>query len=119
MLISRSFGGYYYLLKFSGLPQEMCTHFGKAQMSSKVRSIDKLYLLDRLDLFKSPSEKRYELTIICQYECSEFRSFGLPCSPTALTLGLCYAHIDILSSTHVFFSDGDLSKSMDGQKFVT
>ena len=25
----------------------------------------------RLDLFKSPSEKKYELTIICQYECSK------------------------------------------------
>ena len=39
-----------------------------------------------IDLFRPPSEKRYELTIICQYECSEFqdwegnerRSFGLP-----------------------------------------
>ena len=24
-----------------------------------------------IDLFKSPSEKRHELTIICRYECSE------------------------------------------------
>ena len=28
-----------------------------------------------VDLFKSPSEKRYELTIICQYECSEFQDW--------------------------------------------
>ena len=25
------------------------------------------------DLFRSPPEKRYELTIICQYECSEWK----------------------------------------------
>ena len=55
-----------------------------------INSISKILCMSRdIDLFKSPSEKRYELTIICQHECSEFQD--------PLTLGLRCARIEILS----------------------
>ena len=73
-----------------------------------------------LDLFKSPSKKRHELTITRQCECSEvqdwereraFVRMGLASLTNPLTR--C-ARIVILSLTCVFFfSDGDLNKSMD------
>ena len=50
-------------------------------------------------------------TIICQYECSEFKIGKGNEHETSRTLGLRCARINILSLTHVFCSDGDLNKS--------
>ena len=58
-----------------------------------------------VDLFKSPSEKIYELTTcvnasVANSKIEKGNDFS---HQSSLTLGLRCARIDILSSTHVFF----------------
>ena len=70
-----------------------------------------------VDLFKSPSEKKIRVNNTSAAKSrigkGNERSFGFHhfAHQSSPTLGLRCARMDILSLTHVFFSDGDLNKS--------
>ena len=70
----------------------------------------------KTDLFKFPSEKRYELTMICQSKFSEpgVANFKIEKGKhqSSLTFGLRCARIDdILFVNSCIFSDGNSNKS--------